>query len=353
MVKLGDFIKTDRIIKVTPEDTLPKALSRLKTSHDAGFVFDDNKFLGVINPYYSIIKSSYPGNTKVASCLYHPPHVRINDSIAKVAKYFIDTKVHYLPVFDFNERFVGIVSARHLIAASRTSPEFHIKIADVLRTKNKPLITVFDSDTVATALNTFKKEKVSKLIVVGSDLKLKGILSYYDLIAFLSTPKPSEHQGDRIGNKVSFYHYRVKNFAKSYVLTLSADRYLTEVIDLILDKRIGSIVVVDRERYPVGIITTKDILRFFVTSAAGKKIEVVAKNLSYQSRQTVGGFFNNLSLWVRKIPDVAFAKLFVKEEKNGGLFKVVLSLIPRRGSPKVIEREGHNLLSILRDVKKN
>jgi len=39
---------------------------------------------------------------------------------------------------------------------------------------------------------------------------------------------------------------------------------LIEVINLIVDKKIGSVIIVDKERMPLGIITTRDILRFFI-----------------------------------------------------------------------------------------
>jgi predicted transcriptional regulator len=62
----------------------------------------------------------------------------------------------------------------------------------------------------------------------------------------------------------SFHTNRVKNFAKSYVLTLSKENHLIEAINLIINKKIGSIIITDKERRPIGIITTRDILRFFI-----------------------------------------------------------------------------------------
>ena len=108
MLQLKDIIKTEGIIKLLPDDTLSYALAKMRTSHDASFVFDEkNQFLGVINPYYALIKSSYPGNAKVKHCLYHPPKININFPPAKVAGLFSESKVHYLPVFDDNEKFLG------------------------------------------------------------------------------------------------------------------------------------------------------------------------------------------------------------------------------------------------------
>src|SRR3989344_5586915 len=110
MVQLKDIIKTDRIIKISPDETLSQAVSQLRTSHDAAFIFDsENKLMGVINPYYSLIKSSYPGNSKVKHCLYHPPKLYINYPITKVAELFIESKIHYLPVFSDKDQFLGII----------------------------------------------------------------------------------------------------------------------------------------------------------------------------------------------------------------------------------------------------
>ena len=110
MIQLKDIIKTGRIIKISPEETISHAFSQMRTSHDAAFVFDGkDNFLGLINPYYALIKSSYPGNAKVKHCLYHPPKLKINSSINKVAQLFIESKIHYLPVFDDQDRFLGII----------------------------------------------------------------------------------------------------------------------------------------------------------------------------------------------------------------------------------------------------
>lgn len=355
MLKLADIIiRTDKVLKVFPDETLSSALSKLGTSHDAAFIFSkDNTFLGVINPYYCLIKSSYPGNTKVEHCLFHPPRLSITDNVEKAAKLFIDSKVHYLPVFDEKENFVGIVSARRLLSSYRNSPFLKKRIGDILKIKNRPLVTIDGENSIASAVALFKKERISKLVVVGKDSKLKGVLSYYDLIASLILPKNSPERGERLKNKINFYHQKVKNFAKSYVLTLKEADNLEQVVSLILAKKIGSVVIVDNNRYPIGIITTKDLLRFFPNGKNGKKIEIVSKNLSQQSRQIVGGFFSYLTIWMKRLPDFTKARLLVQEEKSGDLFKVVFSLFPKRGEPKVIQKEGKNLFKVLKEIKKD
>lgn len=352
-MKVIDVLKTEDIIKVDQEETLTSVLSKLSSSHDAAFVFDENeKFLGVINPYYCVIKTSYPGNTKVKNCLYHPPKIKINDPLSKVVRLLIDSKVHYLPVFDEKDQFVGIVTARRVLSFLSNNQAFKIKIGEYLKIKKRPTITLFDDELVANALDKFKKYKVSKIVVIDKNFKLKGILSYYDLIVYLSSPKVKESKGDRIGNKSNFYYKPVKNFIKNFVLTLTEEDLLIKALNLILTKSIGSVVIVNQLRQPIGIITTRDLLSFFFFPPNGKKIEIIVKNLSEKNRQIFGGFFNRLKLSLQKFPQITAARVLVKEEKQGGLFKIVLSLFSKGGKPKVIKKEGKNLPQLLKKISR-
>jgi len=352
-MKSQDIIKVKNIIKVSPEDTLSSALSRLSSSHDAAFVFsDDKKFMGIINPYYCLIKTSHPGNAKIEHCLFHVPRIKMNYSLAKVAQLMVESKVHYLPVFDIkNEQFQGIVSARHILSLTQSSPAFNVKIGDFLKTKNRPIVTIFEDDVVSQAIQLFKTYKLSKLIVVNKDMKLRGILAHYDLIQFLVAPRKKGQWGDRKGDRLSYQYNIVKNFSKTLVLTLTANHTLKDALKFILDKEIGSVIVVDEERHPIGIITTRDFLGLLVKEVQEKKFEIVAKNLSVESRRMLGGFFSNISSLSKKIPELAKVKLFIKEEKKGGVFEQVLSLIPKKGPPRIIKREGKNLRQMLAESR--
>lgn len=264
-MRLLNILKESNIIRVSPEDHLSKVLSKLSTSHDAAFVFDeDDKYIGIVSPYFTMIKSSLPANTKVQHCLTHTSKIYLNYPLSKVCELFIQSKIHYLPVFDKEDKFLGIISARRILSYFKDMPIFKVKVETIINKRWKGLITVFEDDTITQAIHLFKTNKISKLIVINHDRKLKGVLSYYDLIKLMVSPKYSSHHGERVNEKISFYNYRVKNFAKNYVLTLSKEKHLIEVINLIVNKKIGSVIVVDKDRRPLGIITTRDILRFFI-----------------------------------------------------------------------------------------
>jgi len=257
-------ILKEKIIRAYPGQTLYQTLSQLSTSHDAAFVFDKNKFLGIINPYYCLIRKSYPGNAKVEHCLHHPPKIRMDYSLAKTASLFIESKVHYLPVFDSKDSFCGIISARDVLKRLLVLPVYKKTIKEAVRFRKKPLTVVYEDDSVSMAVNLFKSSRLSKLIVINRDMKLKGVLSYYDLINFLVQPKNQGGKKEKIGNKVHMFNQKVRSFMKTYVLTLKIEDTLSKAGNLIIDKKIGSVVVVDDKRYPVSIITTRDLLKEYV-----------------------------------------------------------------------------------------
>lgn len=259
---LKKIFKTKNIITVSPEESLSSAFSRLSSSHDSAFVFEENKFLGIINPYYCLIKTSYPGNSKVKSCLVHPPRIDINFSLEKTAKLMIESKIHYLPVFE-GEKFIGIISARRILSAIINLPKFNQPISQILKNK-KPLVVIYEDDFISEALSLFKKHRFSKLVVISKDFRLRGILSYFDIVNYLLSPREKPSSGGRNGNKSSYLQKQVKNFMKEKVLTLFSYEPIKKAIKLILEKEIGSVIIVDEENHPIGIITTRDILSYFI-----------------------------------------------------------------------------------------
>lgn len=353
MVQTQTLIKTKGIARATPQETLAHALSKTRSSHDAVFVFDDDDvFMGIVNPYYAMIKTSHPGNTKLGHCLHMPPKVSESFSISRLAGLFVESKLHYLPVIGAKKRFVGIVSARRLLSQYKNSQYFDESVGTFVLKKRKKLQTIRDTDTIAQALTQFRKTPVSKLVVVDKNGRMQGMVSHYDLIMHLSTPKERERRFDRVGERTSFQKQQIKTVMKSMMLTLSQTRSLADALDMVLDHEIGSVIVVDAKKQPVGIVTTSDFLKKLIHSPHEKKIQVSGRNLSEENLTILRRFTATFERAMAKMPGVASADLTVKEEKRGGVFKAIMSIVPVRGSKKIKSREGKNLKALLAEFRK-
>lgn len=263
----------------------------------------------------------------------------------------IDSKIHYLPVWD-NNNFIGIISARRLLSAVVDSPELKIKLGEYIQ-KRRPLVSISQNDFLSKAIPYFKKYRISKLVVISSDYRLKGILAHYDVISYLLTPKHKQHQGAREGNKIPLLKQYVKNFMKTNVLTLTAANELNQAAHMILDKKIGSVVVVDPEHHPISIITTQDILSFFAGRLEMPKVTFSAKKLSKQSQRLVSTFVNQINQRFAKQKDIKSVKMTVKEKRGAGVFQAGLSIFSTGNKIiKVVKKEGKNLTQVLQEVFK-
>ena len=342
-MKVKDLLKTTDVIKISPQDTLSSVLSQLESSHDAGFVFEGDKFLGVVNPFYSVIKKTQPGSTKVQSCLIHPPKLHLEDDMSKAARLMIESKIHYLPVVDDNHDFVGIVSARRLLSFMHRTDDFSKDMNQ--KVTDKKIITIKGDDKLSKALNLFKENKISKLVVVNAKGTLDGIISQYDITDVISAPKERQGSTSRSGVKDAQMDKPVRNYAHSHVMTLSEKATYADVTAQILEQKIGSIVIIDHKRTPVGIVTTKDILRFMVPKNVQKGIEVTIKDLGEDEEKSLRKAVTTLEQKLSRL-NIQGGHLVARGKHGGGIFELTFSCTDDRGYVSV-HLEGKNFNDIL------
>lgn len=346
-MKLRELFKTEDIIKITPEDTLASALGLLKSSHDAAFVFKDDKLEGIINPYYALIKKSYPANTKVKTCLVKPPRLNISDSIEKACRLMVESKIYFLPVYE-NDRFIGIISARRILKYIRQDARFDAKLDDKTIRSHR-IVTIKDTAYLSKALALFKKFKISKLVVISSSEKIAGMLTYYDLINLLSLPIERQNYASRTGDKHPLLKKPVKNFIHARVYSLTSDHTYKDVINELLEKEIGSIVITNNNQL-YGIVTVRQILRMYAEKNRIPTLAMQSSQLSKGSETLVQLFINRFNRMLGTRSDVAKAHVTVTESKQGGLYKAVFSFF-QRGKHMVVAEEGKNLQALLKDIK--
>lgn len=346
-MKAKELIKTDGIIKVSPEDTVANAVSRLHSSHDVAFVLQGKHYMGVINPYYSLIKNNRSnGESLVKHFLYHPPMLTPQDSIERIVGLMMDSRLHYLPVLE-GESLLGVISARRLLSKMKGEKIFQQRISDLLEEKNKALVSVYEDDLVDKVVHLFEEQDVSKLVVIDKSLKLKGILSYHDLVPYLIAPKEKQIHMDSYGD------LKVKTVQQNLVHTLVPSNTLEECLNDIVKREIGSVVIVNKEGFPVGIITVRDLLFQLERTEKNVFIELSTNDISPNNLKVLSDYGPYLERWVSKLKSVRRVMMLVKEEKNGGLFKVTFTIVPEKGKNTVYQEEGKKLFDVLKKINKS
>ena len=259
-----DILKVKRVWYVSEDATLGEAESRFASSHDSVVVVNkEHKLLGIVSPYYTAIKRHYPPATKIKHCLFHPPKIYLDTPIDKIAYYFLETKIHDLPVIDEEGKFLGIVTARRALSLLKKTDLITIPVRELLLDKEY-LMTININSKLDEAIRFFIRTKLSKLVVVNEHNNVRGLISIYDVLPIYSEHRVKENVFDRKGDGHGFNSHRVQEYMVSNVVTVNENSTIGDVIDALLDKQIGSVIVMKNRLEPLNIITTSDLLRFFI-----------------------------------------------------------------------------------------
>lgn len=252
------ILKTKAILRFADSQTLSQALSKLTNSHDAVFVFDEkDRFIGVVSPYYIFKSRSYQPETKLKNVVIKPKKISLSMGLSKVAEAMIGTKVYYLPVLEQDE-FQGIVTINRLF---QYVIEHHLLNGNgTILFSSRPLVTGSDQGTITQTIALMKQQKVAKLPVVNGEGVLVGIVSQFDLKDVLHEPDVSGRM-DRKGEKKAVGDLSVKDYMKSLVTTVNRIPTFTQAAQLMIQKNIGSLVIVDAQNRPNGIVTKRDLLQ--------------------------------------------------------------------------------------------
>lgn len=97
-----------------------------------------------------------------------------DDKVAYVREVMLGQKIHAVPVFDEEDRPLGIVTATDLIDA----PHDEMDVADIMTTE---VVTVPQEDSVAVAARVMRNKRLHHLLVTDED-EIVGILSSFDLL---------------------------------------------------------------------------------------------------------------------------------------------------------------------------
>ncbi len=258
----------DMVTKEHPDATLGSALSKVDSSHQAVFVYDDNgKFLGLASPYRALYTSYHPYTAKVSTILLRPPAITPDAPVYEVAEHMVSVKIYQLPVFGVDGEPIGVINGKDILQHIAQSPELLESIVGNV-TLSSP-ITAPISAKVNDIYQLQKEKGVSRVLLVEDNGSLAGMVSRSDLMqAFI---KPTEKRRFPPEGAFSGFHsragekkYREDHPARSYagglVDTLPATTPRSEIVEHLIASPHNSIILVDGNNRPTGFLSTRDLL---------------------------------------------------------------------------------------------
>lgn len=180
-------------------------------------------------------------------------------------------------------------------ARERGAVEFGTRIAEresIMSIAAKEVVTIPPTMTIKGAAETMTKYGFRRLPVADPGTnRLLGIIGSSDIIDFLGGGKKFQIiQKKYKGNFLAAINESVREIMVTDVLTVGKDASIKEVLNLIIKTRIGGVVVVDRDKKVLGIITERDLAFLLADKLTGKKVEeyMTKKVVTASPKTTLG-----------------------------------------------------------------
>lgn len=257
----------ENFVRVTPETNISKIVSKMMKGEEVVVVCDENNFIGIISAN-DIIDRDYPIETKAKTLVRkNIPKIEGDVDFIKAAKIFLENNIKAIPIF-FKDELTGLLYEKDFIMNSDCLKEIDKTTEDIASVPE----VIEKNESIGKARTIIKENNISRLPVVDEEGKLIGIIDIED---FLKTVNPKESVGreDNVGDSIPEYKFPVTTIMNSNPLSIDGGISCNKAIKL-LRKHDSSYILITKEKKPVGIITSKDILEMIASSVKKEGIYV-------------------------------------------------------------------------------
>ena len=263
-----DIMSKD-IISVSPEDNISKLISLIeKYCFREIIVSEKNKLKGIV---YSkeISKKGItdPTKTKVNSLMRFPPHtLSPEQDVNDAAKLIFKTGLRALPVTE-NDKIIGIVSMHNIVDSVSKTKDFRQTTAESIM--SAPEIATENTD-IGAARVMMREKNISRIPVVDKNQKLIGVVTIFDL---LKSIKPHERMNfySMSEEKETIMGISLSAVMNDSPTTVDRKTSLSEIIGLLGRYETDGVIVAENGS-PIGIVTEKDLLEFYISNLEQKGI---------------------------------------------------------------------------------
>ncbi len=167
------------------------------------------------------------------------------DTIMKIRKLLIEHQISRIVVVSHENTPVGIITQKDLVAFMSSDKSMRgideIQAKEVMSGK---LVTAKPDTPIKDAAETMINRKISSIVVVDDEGRLKGIVTKADLESWYAYRKRGA--------------YKVNDFMTRNPLTVRPSHSIFLATSLMTKHEISRLVVVDDENKPIGVVTLTD-----------------------------------------------------------------------------------------------
>jgi len=266
-MRASELMRTN-FLCVSVDDRVSAVLGKLSAGkhHSAVVVDSRDRYVGLFDKDGCVRSRGDMLEMKVRGVVRKTSKLEESTDINRVAQLLRAADTHILPVLDKYKRVAGIVGARDVLIALSDKLR-GMRVQDVAT--GFPVL-LSEGDNIGKAIDTLKRKKVSRIPVVGADRKLVGIVTRFDLALGYTGRPVVRHGGAKGGWRSSpsipktapprSGSMLVGNIMNRQVQTVAPNTMLQAAVRKMADSNISDLVVVE-DGFPVGMLTTKDVLK--------------------------------------------------------------------------------------------
>ena len=346
-------------------------INRFQNTHTPLLAYEnEKKFMGLVTVQNTLFNRKHNSSTLIRSCLITPPKFLIDTPAGEILRIMSGLRLYTLPVFDTSDKVIGLVKVKSLLKSLMKNDYFSEEMIE--NTPKRKVLTLPEESSIGNSYQAFQKYSVSRLIVVDSKNKIKGVVTKRDIFApYFSS---SSRQRFSTRSKAKNYSFDVEQIKKdsqllmNFVSPISNEINETEdtskVINTLITSKYNSIVIVNKYRIPLFIYTTKDLLKMAVwitkkTPTFRTIISNLPQELSKEERKIIKREIQLTAVWINKqykIQLVRFSSDTVyNPDRKPILFDVLLKITTDSGSFYADSKERdfmYNVKKVISEVKK-
>ncbi|MFZ3077851.1 MAG: CBS domain-containing protein [Candidatus Aenigmatarchaeota archaeon] len=313
-------VMSKNVLTLGPKDTVSKFIGLMEQHrvHEVPIV-DGKKFLGIV--HYKTIASkrfSDPSKEKLETLIEKIQALGEDNTLEEAADMIFKAGFRAIPVCSGGS-VTGIISVFDLLNAFSKRQEFRETSAEGIMSASE--VIGIDSD-IGKARVLMREKNISRLPVVDAEGKLRGVVATFDL---LKTIKPSEKMTwySMAAEKETIMGVQISAIMNDEPLTAEKKTRLSDIADMMIKYKNTGAVIVENDA-PIGVVTTRDMLEFYLSKREKKGAYVQITGLGNEDEMVAAAADSMIRDSLQKISSllpVQFLFLHVKKYDKGGKTK--------------------------------
>lgn len=267
-----DFIiPFENVPTASLDEKIGSVLDLTQSSHEPVYVLDESqKLVGIVSSYGSLYAKHYPFTTELSKLMVMPPRLSKDSLLYDVIDHMLSTRFYELPIFEDSEEIVGIIRAKDILEKFKEDEELLEELSQRIRIKKPETENI--NLKVGDVYHRLREKEVTRIVLVDDEGKLEGIVARRDIKEAFIRPTQRMRFSKKLGHNNSYSFdeeefkredKEIRSFYKKNVFTLPYNLYKREIIKKLIEADQNSVVLINEDIKPVGIISVRDILKAF------------------------------------------------------------------------------------------